>query len=79
MSNKPSGKCEWCGGTLVAVGHARANGADHEDWSTRKFHKQCYKEKKEEEERQRVAQVYAGLRQKAAFASGRCLIDLSKC
>lgn len=80
MSNtdKPKGYCSWCGGVLVAVGSARANGADHDDWSTRKLHKRCYKEKKEVEEEEEVAAVYAALRQKAAFSSGRCLIDLSE-
>ena len=77
MSNKPKGKCEWCGNRLVAVGHSRSNGADHDDWSSRKLHKQCYKEKLKEEERDRIDRVYAGLRFKAALASGRCLIDLS--
>ena len=81
MSNteKPKGYCSWCGGVLVAVGSARANGADHDDWSTRKLHKRCYKEKKEVEQEEEVAAVYAALRLKAGLSSGRCLIDLSEC
>ncbi len=86
MSNteKPKGYCTWCGGVLVAVGSARANGADHDDWSTRKLHKRCYKEKKEveKEERRRgdVAAVYERLRQQSLGERlGKCLIDLSEC
>ncbi len=39
-------KCWKCGGKLVPIGHSRVNGADHDDWATRKFHKQCWKELK---------------------------------
>tara|TARA_R100000734_G_scaffold17458_1_gene13784 strand:+ start:1554 stop:1826 length:273 start_codon:yes stop_codon:yes gene_type:complete len=84
MSNKPKGYCEWCGGILVAVGSARANGADHDDWTTRKLHKRCYKEKKEEEKREKrisdMEAVYERLRQKSLVERlGKCMIDLSKC
>ena len=82
MSNteKPKGYCEWCGGVLVAVGSARANGADHDDWSTRKLHKRCYKEKKEVEKQDEIAAVYERLRQRSLGERlGRCLIDLSEC
>jgi hypothetical protein len=37
-------ECQYCGGTLVPVGHSRANGADHPDWKQRKYHKKCYAE-----------------------------------
>lgn len=40
--------CLFCGGTLVAVGHNRLNGKDHEDWNERLYHKACYKKKSEE-------------------------------
>tara|TARA_R100000988_G_C3959778_1_gene145541 strand:- start:107 stop:352 length:246 start_codon:yes stop_codon:yes gene_type:complete len=81
MSNteKPKGHCTWCGGILVAVGSARANGADHDDWSTRKLHKRCYKEKKEVEDEKRRIEACKAVYQKLAFSSGRCLIDLSEC
>ena len=84
MSNKPKGYCEWCGGILVAVGSARANGADHDDWTTRKLHKRCYKEKKEMEKREKrisdMEAVYERLRQKSLVERlGKCMIDLSKC
>ena len=36
--------CWHCGKKLVPVGHARRNGAAHVDWSTRKVHKQCWRE-----------------------------------
>jgi hypothetical protein len=42
MSDTPRGKCELCGGPLVPVGHARANGRPHKDWESRKYHKQCW-------------------------------------
>ena len=37
-------RCWHCGGVLVAIGHARSNGADHEDWETRILHKKCWRE-----------------------------------
>ncbi len=36
-------RCVYCGLPLVAFGHARSNGKDHPDWSTRRFHKKCWK------------------------------------
>jgi hypothetical protein len=33
-----------CGQTLVAIGYDRANGKRHDDWATRQYHKQCFKE-----------------------------------
>ena len=72
------GHCEWCGGVLVAVGNARENGADHDDWVSRKLHKKCYKEKKREGDVAEVAAAYERLQRKAAFSSGICLIDLSQ-
>ena len=82
MSNKPKGYCEWCGGILVAVGSARANGADHDDWTTRKLHKRCFKEKREIEKREKrindVKAVYERLRQRSLVERfGKCLIDIS--
>ena len=35
--------CEICNKTLVAIGNKRKNGKCHNDWDTRKMHKQCYK------------------------------------
>ena len=44
--NKNKRTCKWCSKSLVAIGTSRANGkANHSDWSTRKYHKACYKEK----------------------------------
>lgn len=46
----PNKKCEYCGGTLVAIGRERANGKrSHDDWETRRYHKKCWKEMKDDE------------------------------
>ena len=37
-------KCQMCGKPLVAIGYARANGQNHSDWRTRKYHKKCFKD-----------------------------------
>jgi len=42
-------KCKLCGSTLRAIGKDRANGKPgrkgaFSDWSSRQYHKQCYKE-----------------------------------
>ena len=37
-------KCLMCGKTLVAIGFERANGKSHDDWPTRQYHKQCFKD-----------------------------------
>jgi len=42
-------KCKLCGSTLRAIGRDRANGkvgrkGAFNDWATRQYHKQCYKE-----------------------------------
>ena len=39
----PSGYCEHCKRNLVPIGSGRRNGAGHDDWDDRRFHKQCYK------------------------------------
>lgn len=39
-----AGCCYACGGHLVPIGHLRENGADCKDWTTRRLHKQCWKE-----------------------------------
>jgi hypothetical protein len=40
-------ECQWCGRKLVPIGSARANGSHrYEDWSTRRYHKKCYRELK---------------------------------
>lgn len=41
-------KCWHCGRKLVPVGHARINGATHEDWDGRYLHKKCWSELKVE-------------------------------
>ena len=41
--------CKICGKTLVPIGSARKNGANHKDWDTREYHKMCWKRKEEEE------------------------------
>ncbi len=41
-------QCLHCGGKLVPIGHDRANGADHDDWGTRLYHKKCFKQLKHE-------------------------------
>lgn len=43
-------KCYWCGKTLQPVGNSRRNGANHDDWDTRGYHKKCYKEYKKEQD-----------------------------
>ena len=35
--------CFNCFKVLPAIGRARMNGADHDDWEGRKFHKGCWK------------------------------------
>ena len=40
----PDGYCLHCGIVLQAIGFARIGGAPHKDWSTRKYHKKCWKE-----------------------------------
>lgn len=43
--------CQRCHKKLVPIGGARDNGSSsHDDWSTRKYHKKCWKEMKKEEE-----------------------------
>ena len=42
-------KCKLCGSTLRAIGKDRVNGKPgrkgaFSDWSSRQYHKQCYKE-----------------------------------
>ena len=34
--------CHCCGGKLVPIGDARANGACHRDWPSRRYHKKCW-------------------------------------
>ena len=36
-------RCAECGKPMPKVGSARANGANHADWQSRKFHKSCWK------------------------------------
>ena len=38
------GKCYGCGGKLVPIGRARANGKAHDDWPSRCLHMKCWKE-----------------------------------
>lgn len=35
-------KCLKCDCLLIAVGRRRINGKNHDDWPSRKYHKQCY-------------------------------------
>lgn len=42
--------CYHCGKPLTPIGNARTNGADHEDWDTRQFHKKCWRQLKIEQE-----------------------------
>jgi hypothetical protein len=35
--------CLRCGKPLVKIGSRRSNGADHIDWSNRKYHKKCWR------------------------------------
>jgi hypothetical protein len=36
--------CLHCGIKMPVIGSNRTNGADHDDWETRMFHKKCFKE-----------------------------------
>jgi hypothetical protein len=36
--------CQICDKPLVTIGNDRKNGKDQKDWSSRKYHKKCYKE-----------------------------------
>jgi len=42
-------KCWHCERKLVAIGNARDNGADHQDWHDRYLHKTCWKALKKKE------------------------------
>ena len=42
--------CQCCFKKLVPIGNSRANGASHDDWDGRKYHKKCWMEMKDEEE-----------------------------
>lgn len=35
--------CQYCYKVKQPIGSSRLNGADHDDWEDRKFHKACYK------------------------------------
>ena len=42
--------CVMCNKKLVLIGTSRKNGVKHhKDWNNRKYHKQCWKSKKEPE------------------------------
>lgn len=46
----PNKKCEYCDKPLVSIGRERANGKrSHGDWETRKYHKKCWKQMKDDE------------------------------
>jgi hypothetical protein len=36
--------CFQCGRKMPPIGNSRSNGASHDDWSTRKLHKQCFRD-----------------------------------
>jgi len=45
MPKQELGNCEYCGKKLVPIANKRSNGTHrHNDWSTRKYHKKCWKE-----------------------------------
>jgi hypothetical protein len=35
-------KCNHCLKSIVAIGHGRKNGKNHNEWNSRKYHKKCY-------------------------------------
>ena len=37
--------CHLCKNKLVKIGSSRFNGAYHDDWDSRKYHKKCWKQK----------------------------------
>ena len=39
----PKRLCKWCKLPMPAIGSWRKNGAQHVDWSERKYHKKCFK------------------------------------
>jgi len=41
--------CKMCDKPLKPIGTARMNGKPHPDWATRKYHKSCWKELKEQD------------------------------
>ena len=43
--------CLYCNKTLVPIGNSRINGKFHDDWQTRKYHKKCYFEIQNEQNR----------------------------
>jgi len=38
------GHCLLCKNKLVSIGSRRVNGAYHDDWDSRKYHKKCWKQ-----------------------------------
>jgi hypothetical protein len=48
--NSMLGKCHYCGYMLVPIGNNRVGGAEHQDWISRKYHKQCWIEIQEKKE-----------------------------
>lgn len=38
------GYCQYCYKKLRPIGSARKNGANHDDWEDRKYHKKCNKD-----------------------------------
>lgn len=41
--------CFHCGSRMPPIGSARFNGADHDDWETRAFHKKCWMNRDDDE------------------------------
>ena len=40
----PKRLCRVCHRALVAIGYKRQNGKLHNDWTSREYHKKCWKE-----------------------------------
>lgn len=49
MEKTEKKKCKLCKKTLKAIGNSRKNGANHNDWKSREYHKKCWKEVKDNE------------------------------
>ena len=51
-------RCVWCKKSMQPVGHARLNGARHDDWDERSTHKQCWIENELKRKKKRPEGTY---------------------
>ena len=56
--------CTFCDKPLKAIGIARKNGKNHNDWEGRELHKKCYKQQQTKEELEAMYQRTMQISQK---------------